>query len=140
MKTFERTTLNVSLKVYELHSTGTLSVHPLTEWKPRHIANLRAGPRIFGLIISKSTQRLGACGGHISPGPLEGKKASREALGLLSHKAIPSRARGGLLAEWADMGKKQIQAQATRQTRALSTTSVGFFPRAAHLNIGTDQR
>jgi hypothetical protein len=28
----------------------------------------QAGPRIFGLIISKSTQRLGACGGQISPG------------------------------------------------------------------------
>ena len=28
----------------------------------------QAGPRIFGPIISKSTQRLGACGGQISPG------------------------------------------------------------------------
>jgi hypothetical protein len=27
----------------------------------------QAGPRIFGLIISKSTQRLWACGGQISP-------------------------------------------------------------------------
>jgi hypothetical protein len=32
----------------------------------------QAGPRIFGPIISKSTQRSGACGGQISPGPLEG--------------------------------------------------------------------
>jgi hypothetical protein len=47
---------------------GALSVHPLVEWKPCHIINLRARPRIFGLIISKSTQRLGACGGQISPG------------------------------------------------------------------------
>jgi hypothetical protein len=29
---------------------------------------LQAGPRIFGPIISKSTQRSGACGGQISPG------------------------------------------------------------------------
>jgi hypothetical protein len=29
---------------------------------------LQAGPRIFGPIISKSTERLGACGGQISPG------------------------------------------------------------------------
>jgi hypothetical protein len=29
---------------------------------------LQAGPRIFGLITSKSTQRSGACGGQISPG------------------------------------------------------------------------
>ena len=28
----------------------------------------QAGPRIFGLIISKSVQRSGACGGQISPG------------------------------------------------------------------------
>jgi hypothetical protein len=30
---------------------------------------LQAGPRIFGPITSKSTQRSGACGGQISPGP-----------------------------------------------------------------------
>jgi hypothetical protein len=32
------------------------------------IKKLQAGPRIFGPITSKSTQRLGACGGRISPG------------------------------------------------------------------------
>jgi hypothetical protein len=57
------------------------------------------------------------------PGPLEGKKASQVALGLLSRKAIPLWARGGLLAEWADVRRKQVQAQATRQTRALSVAS-----------------
>ena len=31
-------------------------------------SKLQAGPRIFGSIVSKSTQRLGACGGQISPG------------------------------------------------------------------------
>jgi hypothetical protein len=31
-------------------------------------SKLQAGPRIFGPIVSKSTQRLGACGGQISPG------------------------------------------------------------------------
>jgi hypothetical protein len=30
----------------------------------------QAGPRIFGPIISKSTQRSGACGGQISPGSI----------------------------------------------------------------------
>jgi hypothetical protein len=49
-------------------------------------------------------------------GPLESKKASREALGLLPRKAIPSWAGIELLAEWADTRKKQTQAQATRQT------------------------
>jgi hypothetical protein len=29
---------------------------------------MQAGPRIFGPVISKSTQRSGACGGRISPG------------------------------------------------------------------------
>jgi hypothetical protein len=33
-----------------------------------HKQRPQAGPRIFGLIISKSTQRSGACGGQISPG------------------------------------------------------------------------
>jgi hypothetical protein len=45
----------------------------------------------------------GGCGGQISPGSLEGKKASQKALGLLSRKTIPSWARGGLLVEWADV-------------------------------------
>jgi hypothetical protein len=63
-------------------------------------------------------------GDRYPPGPLEGKKASQEALGLLSRKAIPSWARGGLLAEWADMGKKQIRARIGRQTRALSIVFV----------------
>jgi hypothetical protein len=39
-------------------------------------------------------------------GPLEDKKASRKALGLLSRKAIPSWSRGELLVEWADARKK----------------------------------
>jgi hypothetical protein len=38
--------------------------------------------------------------------PLEGKKASREALGILSRWAIPSWARGELLVEWANARKK----------------------------------
>jgi hypothetical protein len=38
---------------------GSISCH---KQKPQ------ARPRIFGLIISKSTQRSGACGGQISPG------------------------------------------------------------------------
>jgi hypothetical protein len=35
---------------------------------PYQNQKLQAGPRIFGPFISKSTQRLGACGGRISPG------------------------------------------------------------------------
>jgi hypothetical protein len=47
------------------------------------------------------------------PGPLEGKKASRKALGLLSREAIPSWARGELLVEWADAANEQTRAQTT---------------------------
>jgi hypothetical protein len=43
-------------------------------------------------------------------GPLEGRKAPRKALGLLSRKAVPSWAGEELLAEWADAGKEQTQA------------------------------
>ena len=41
----------------------------------------------------------GLVGDRYPPGPLEGKKASRKALGLLFRKAIPSWARGELLVE-----------------------------------------
>jgi hypothetical protein len=61
--------------------------------------------------------------------PLEGKKASREALGLLSRRAISSCARGGPLAEWVDMGKKQIRARIACQIRALSIA----FVRLSHV-------
>jgi hypothetical protein len=37
-----------------------------------HKRRPQAGPRIFGSIISKSTQRSGACGGQYPLGPLEG--------------------------------------------------------------------
>jgi hypothetical protein len=49
-------------------------------------------------------------------GPLEGRKASRKALGLLSRKAVPLWARGELLVEWADARKEQTKAQAARWT------------------------
>jgi hypothetical protein len=43
----------------------------LTDLFSRHQnQKLQAGPRIFGLFISKSTQRLGACGGQISLGSI----------------------------------------------------------------------
>ena len=59
-------------------------------------------------------------GDRYPPGPLEGRKASQEDLGPLSREAILSWARGGLLAEWADVGKKHIWARATHHARALS--------------------
>jgi hypothetical protein len=93
---------------------GAPSVHPSAEWKPSRITNPRVGPRIFGLIISKSAQRLGLVGDRYPPGPLEGKKALRGALGQLPRKAIPSWAGAELLAGWADPRNKQTQVHATR--------------------------
>jgi hypothetical protein len=52
------------------------------------------------------------CGDGYPPGPLEGKKASRKALGPLSRKAVPLWAREELLAEWAGAGNEQTWAQA----------------------------
>jgi hypothetical protein len=57
------------------------------------------------------------------PAPLEGRNASREALGQLPRKAISSWAGIELLAKWVDTRKKQTQAQTTRQTRTLSVAS-----------------
>jgi hypothetical protein len=53
----------------------------------------------------------GGVGDRYPPGPLEGKKASREALSQLPHKAIPSWAGTEMLAEWDDTRKKQTQAK-----------------------------
>jgi hypothetical protein len=50
---------------------------------------------------------MGVVGDRYPPGPLEGKKASRGALGQLPRKVIPSWDRIELLAEWADPRKKQ---------------------------------
>jgi hypothetical protein len=67
----------------------------------------QAGPRIFGLLFQNQLKDWRLVGDGYPPGPLEGKKASRNALGLLSRKVVPSWARGELLAEWTDTRKKQ---------------------------------
>jgi hypothetical protein len=54
-------------------------------------------------------------GDRYPPGPLEGEKASRGASGQLPRKAIPSWVGLELLAEWADLRRKQTQAQAICQ-------------------------
>jgi hypothetical protein len=59
------------------------------EWKPRHIINLQVGPRIFGLIISKSTQRLEACGGQISPGSTRRQEGLTRGFGPVTSHGHP---------------------------------------------------
>jgi hypothetical protein len=68
----------------------------------------------LGQLFQNQLKDWGLVGDRFPPGLLEGKKASRKALGLLSRKAIPSWARGEPLVEWVDARKKQTQAQASR--------------------------
>jgi hypothetical protein len=50
---------------------------------------LQAGPRIFGLIISKSTQILGACGGCISPGSTRRQEGLTKGFGPVGSQGHP---------------------------------------------------
>jgi hypothetical protein len=51
------------------------------------------------------------------------------ALGLLFRKAIPSWARGELLAEWADAGNERAQAKAAREVLSVIHSSDPILPR-----------
>ena len=96
----------------------------------RHISKPQAGPGIFGPIISKSIQRLGACGGQYPPGPLEGKKASQMASGPLFRKAIPSWAGGGTSSKMDQHEIGSTRAHAVRRTQAIRSSDP-TFPRSA---------
>jgi hypothetical protein len=106
MKTFEWIILKNPFKVQKLHTIGALLVHPLSEWKPHHIINLRAGPRTFGLIISKSTQRLGACGGQISPGSTRRQEGLVRGFGPITSQGHPFVGRDRTTGGVGDMRKK----------------------------------
>jgi hypothetical protein len=83
-------------------STGIFSKRPLPKSKPQ------AGPTIFGPIISKSTQRLGACGDRY---PRVHKKARRSRERLWAHYFARPSLRGPgeeLLAEWIDIGSDRL--------------------------------
>jgi hypothetical protein len=60
---------NTSFRVIKAEGDSKKSFIPdYPENLSYHKQRPQAGPRIFGPIISKSTQRSGACGGQISPG------------------------------------------------------------------------
>jgi hypothetical protein len=86
-------------------SAGVFSKHPLPKSKPQ------AGPRIFGPIISKSTQRLGACGGQISPGSTRRLEGLVKGFGPIISQGHPFVGQGrncwrnGLMQEWIDSGQ-----------------------------------
>jgi hypothetical protein len=81
VKTFEWIVCKNPLEARGLHPLGAPLVHPMKfdsnksflpdypESASCYKKRLQAGPRIIGLIISKSNQRSGACGGQISPRP-----------------------------------------------------------------------
>jgi hypothetical protein len=138
MQTFERTVFNESLKVYELHLIGALSVHPLAEWKPRHITNLWAGPIIFGLIILKSTQRLGAYGGQISPRSTRRQEGLARGFGPVISQGHPFVGKGRTTGGMGRHGK-EADSGPNRPSDSSAIHSVrSTFPRAVPLNIGTD--
>jgi hypothetical protein len=80
VKTFEWIVYKNPLEARGLHPLGAPLLHPMKfdskkSFLPDYLEStscykqrLQAGPRIFGPIISKSTQRSGACGGQISSG------------------------------------------------------------------------
>jgi hypothetical protein len=114
-----------------------LSVHPLAESKPRHIINLRAKPRIFWLIISKSTQRLGACGGQISPGSTRRQEGLARGFGPVTSQGHPFVGQeittGGV-----GQHEKGADSGPSNPSDVNAILSVHpIFPRAAPLNIGT---
>jgi hypothetical protein len=70
----------------------------------------RVGPRIFGLIISKSTQRLEACGGQISPRSIRRQEGLARGFGPIISQGYPFMGQGrtaggmGLCEEEVDSG------------------------------------
>jgi hypothetical protein len=59
----------------------------------------------LGWLFQNQLKDWGLVGDGYPPSPQEGKKASRKVSGLLSHKVVPSWARGGRMGrrrEWAD--------------------------------------
>jgi hypothetical protein len=106
-RTTEDCFLLKSFRVQKQHSTDEFPKRSSPKWKSKP----QAGPRIFGLIISKSTQRLGACGGHISPRStrrLEGLANGFELTILQGHPFVgQGRTAGGIgrHKEWTSVGQ-----------------------------------
>jgi hypothetical protein len=136
MKTFEWIIFKNPLKARGLHLMD--AVHPLAEWKPRHITNPRAGHRIFGPIISKSTQRLGPCGGQISPRSNRRQEGLARGLGLTTSQGHPF---VGQVRITGGMGRPEKEADSglgdPSDSCAIRSTHP-TFPRTAPLNIGAD--
>jgi hypothetical protein len=103
-----------------------------------HVTNLQAGPRIFGLIISKSTQRLEAYGGQISPGSTRRKEGLARGF------------RPAISLDRPFVGQEEIAIGMDRREKEADSGPCGSldlsaihsvdltFPRTATLNIGAN--
>jgi hypothetical protein len=99
----------------------------------------QAGPRIFGLIISKSTQRLVACGGQISPGPLERQEALAKGFGPIISQGHPF---VGQVRTAGGMGRCEKEADSGpggSLDLSVLHSADPTFPRTTALNIGANQ-
>jgi hypothetical protein len=93
---------------------GAPSVHPTVVQKSGHATNPQAGPGTFESIISKSNQRLGACGGQISLGSTRRQKPLRGATGQSPRKVVSSWAGKRLQLKWADPRRQWVRARIIR--------------------------
>jgi hypothetical protein len=131
MNTFEWIIFKNPLKARGLH-------HPSVEWKPSHITNPRAEPRIFGPIISKSTQRLGACGGQISLGSTRRQEGLACGLGPATSQGHPFVGRVRIT---GGMGRPEKEADSGPGDPSDSCTirsTHSTFPHTMPLNIEAD--
>jgi hypothetical protein len=74
MKTFEWITSKIHSKLRGYTQWCTFGAPNSSTKRSSHATNPQAGPGTFESIISKSTQRLVACGGQISPGSTRRRK------------------------------------------------------------------
>jgi hypothetical protein len=85
----------------------------------------------------KINSKIGGLWGTDIPGPLEGKKASRKALGPLFHKATPSWARGGTSDRMDRHEIGSTRAHAVHGIQALSTAVIQLS-RVVASDVGTE--
>jgi hypothetical protein len=86
--------------------------------KSGHATNPQAGPGIFESIISKSTQRLGACGGQISLGSTRRRKSLHGATDQSPHKVVSS---------WAGVGSRTPARGGVNRRFWLKSKTLGKF-------------
>jgi hypothetical protein len=137
-KTFERIIFKNPLKARGLHPMGAPSVHPSAKWKPSHITNPRVRPRIFGLIISKSAQRLGACEVQISSGSTRRQKGLVRGFRPVISQGQPFVGRGRTTGRVGRPEKEADLSPGNPSDSCAIRSAHPTFPRETSLNIRAD--